>query len=73
MPGQEKTFKVHCAHCKQPFHVRFPLARPNADGDGDVVVTCLYCNQNVVITIPRENIAEEVLIRGIQSRPPGIT
>jgi hypothetical protein len=68
MAEAEKTFKVLCAACQRPFHVRFPLARPEAGGTGDVGVTCLYCNENVMITIPLDYIAEEALIKGLQSR-----
>jgi hypothetical protein len=63
-----KTFKVQCAHCHKPFHVRFPLARPEAAGTGEVVVTCQYCDQKVVITIPRDYIETEALVRGLTSR-----
>ena len=70
---EKKTFKVHCAHpdCQKPFHVRFPLARPDAEGQGKVVVTCMYCNKNVMITLPQVYIAEDTLIRGIKSVPAG--
>jgi RNase P subunit RPR2 len=68
MAEQQKTFKVLCVNCQKPFHVRFPLASREAEGTGDVVVTCLYCHENVMITIPREYIAEEALIKGIPSR-----
>jgi hypothetical protein len=67
-----KTFKVVCssAECKnkKSFHKRFPLARPDAPGTGEVVVTCPYCNKKVVITIPRVYIEQDALIRGITSR-----
>jgi RNase P subunit RPR2 len=68
MAEAEKTFKVLCAACQRPFHVRFPLVRSETAGTGDVVVTCLYCSENVVITISRVYIAEEALVRGLQSR-----
>jgi hypothetical protein len=68
MAAPEKTFKVLCAACQRPFHVRFPLASPEAEGTGEVVVTCLYCNEHVVVTIPRVYIAEEALVKGLQSR-----
>lgn len=65
-----KTFKVVCSHakCKKPFHVRFPLARPEEPGTGEVVVTCQYCTRQVVITVPRVYIEEDALIRGLTSR-----
>ena len=64
-----KTFKVQCAHCPNMFHVRFPLARPDATGTSEVVVTCLYCDKQVVITIPRVYIEADALVRGLTSRP----
>ena len=65
-----ETFKVVCPHaeCQKPFHVRFPLARPDAPDTGEVVVTCQYCTKQVVITIPRVYIEEDALIRGLTSR-----
>ncbi len=56
MSDTEKTFKVHCANCKKPFHVRFPIADPEAEGDGEVKVECMYCSENVMIEIPRQYI-----------------
>jgi RNase P subunit RPR2 len=70
MAGQEtieKTFKVTCVHCQKPFHVRFPLARPEVEGSGEVAVTCLYCAKNVKVTIPRKYIETDHLTRGIKS------
>jgi hypothetical protein len=65
-----RTFKVVCPHaeCQKPFHVRFPLARPDAPGAGEVVVICQYCTKQVVIAIPRVYIEEDALIRGLTSR-----
>ncbi|MGE3542066.1 MAG: hypothetical protein AB7N91_32200 [Candidatus Tectimicrobiota bacterium] len=63
-----KTFKVTCIACQKPFHVRFPLAQPGASGSAEVVVACLYCAQQVVVTLPREYIETEHLIRGLPSR-----
>ena len=64
------TFKVVCPHrpCQRPFHVRFVLARADAEGSGDVVVTCQYCSKQVVVTVPRVYIAEDALVRGLSSR-----
>ena len=63
MSEDSKTFQVACAHCNKPFHVRFPLTRPDAAGDEDVTVTCLYCSQNVMITIPQVYIGEDTMLR----------
>ena len=65
-----KTFNVVCPHaeCQKPFHVRFPLARPDASGTGEVAVTCQYCTKQVVITLPRVYTEEDALIRGLASR-----
>ncbi len=67
-----KTFRVNCCECEKPFHIRFPLYDPSAQGTADVVVTCLYCNKNVVVTIPRTCVEEVCLTRGLDSVPaPG--
>jgi hypothetical protein len=70
MAGQEKiekTFKVTCVHCQKPFHVRFPLTRPDAQGSGEVAATCLYCAKNVKVTIPRRYIEADALMRRLKS------
>ena len=67
MATQEKTFKVECPHCQRPFHIRYALADPDVEGSGEVVVTCQYCNENVMIEIPREYISEGMLLRGVKS------
>lgn len=71
MTEPAKTFKVQCAHAdgRKLFHVRFPLARPDARGTSEVVVTCLYCDKQVVITIPRVYVEADALVRGLTSRP----
>ena len=68
MAEQEKTFKVRCAHCQRTFHVRFSLARPDVAASGDVMVRCLYCTKDVMVTIPQQYIEEDVLVRGLKSR-----
>ena len=65
--ADEKTFKVTCAHCEKPFHVRFPLSEPGAEGKAEVVVNCLYCGKPVKIEIPREYVEEKHLTRGLKS------
>jgi hypothetical protein len=71
MTEPAKTFKVQCAHadCRKPFHVRFPLANPDAAASSEVVVTCLHCDKQVVIALPRVYIEAEALVRGLTSRP----
>jgi hypothetical protein len=71
MAEQEKTFKVECAYCPRSFHVRFALARPDAKGSADAVVTCLYCQHNVIITIPQRYVETDALVRGLKSVPTG--
>ncbi len=66
---ENKTFKVVCAHCAKPFHVRFELADPAAEGSGEVVVACPYCEENVVVTLPRKYIEKDHLTRGLKSAP----
>ncbi|CAN2042438.1 putative Zinc finger/thioredoxin domain-containing protein [Candidatus Magnetomoraceae bacterium gMMP-15] len=68
--NEQKTFKVFCAICGKPFHVRFPLADSEAEGSGEVSITCGYCNNTVMVEIPKQYIADEHLIRGIKSISP---
>ncbi len=65
--AEEKTFRVTCAHCEKPFHLRRKLEEPDAEGEAEVVVNCLYCSKAVTITIPRVYVEEECLIRGLKS------
>lgn len=65
----QKTFKVRCGHCSEPFFVRFPLAQPGVEGSGDVKVTCQYCQQDVMITIPQQYIEQDMMVRGLKSSP----
>ena len=71
MSGEEKTFKVHCAHCNKYFHVRFALTRPDADEEGEdkgkVMINCPYCGENVMITIPRGYIEKDKLLRSVKA------
>ena len=67
---QFKTWNVVCPHCEQTFTVRFPLAgsgSPKSDDQGEVKVDCLYCEKPVIITIPRQYISEQSLLRGKQA------
>ena len=64
---EKKTFEVTCAHGQKPFHVRFLLARPDAEGTSEVVVTCMYCDKDVMITLPKQYIETESLVRGLKS------
>ncbi len=66
----EKTFKVRCVGCGEPFHVRYPLARPDALGRAEVVVECLYCGAPNLITIPAQYLEQEHLVRGLSGRAP---
>lgn len=65
---QEKTFKVVCHKCGKPFHIRFPLTDPKAEGSGDVVIECPYCCESMIVAIPRKFIKEAHLIRGLEGR-----
>lgn len=64
-----KTFKVICAHCGLPFHVRYALVRADAEGKGEVIERCQFCSKEVKIEIPRIYIREDHLLRGIKSVP----
>ena len=57
------TFQVLCAHCKQPFHVRYPLADPEKEGSGEQVVDCLYCKKPVKFQLPAKYIGEVEVLR----------
>ena len=63
MSTQKKTFKVNCPNCDNPFHIRLPLTDPEAEGSGDIRVECMYCTENVMITIPRKYMAKEFIFR----------
>ncbi len=54
MSKQEKTFEVDCPACKRPFHIRRPLANPEAEGAGDISIECMYCRKKVMVTLPRQ-------------------
>ena len=68
MPEESKTFLVECAACGKDFRVRFPLADPDAEGESEKVVECLYCDEKVKVTLPRKYIREEHLLRGLPSK-----
>ena len=63
---EKKTFRVICDVCERPFLVRFPLAQSDAEGEGDVVVTCQFCEEKVKITIPRKYIGKDELLRSVR-------
>ena len=67
---EKKTFEVTCAACGLAFHVRYPLADPEADGDARVAVDCLHCREQVAIDIPRAYAGKDVLLRVRSSRLP---
>ncbi len=69
--AEEKTFRVTCAHCERPFHVRFALEQPDAEGEGEVIIDCLYCRKPVKIVIPRVYIEKDHLTRGLKSVSAG--
>ena len=58
-----KTFEVTCAHCRQPFSLRKPLADPDAEGTAEVVVECLYCQKSVKVPLPRKYAETERVMR----------
>ncbi len=57
------TFKVRCAHCKQVFHVRYPLADPEAEGSAEQVVDCLYCKNPVKFKLPAKYSGQVEMLR----------
>ena len=66
MAAAKKIFKFKCAHCDKPFTVLYALTGSDPDKQddtGEVVVTCMYCGGDVMITIPREYISEVPMLR----------
>lgn len=59
MSTQEKSFKVNCPKCDQPFDVLFFLVDPDAEGNEDVEVECIHCFKHIAITISRKYIEKE--------------
>ncbi len=70
---QDRTFRVICAHCNDPFHVRLALADPDAEGDAEVAVECPYCERQVMVPVPLAYVEQDHLVRGIKSLPGGKT
>ena len=66
---EQKTFKIVCAHCNEAFTVRFPLSQAGAGEQADVVVSCLYCGKDSVVSIPSAYVPEDHLVRGLKSVP----
>ena len=67
MSKEMQTFKVICSYCNKPFHVRFAPADPHKQEAAEVVVRCQYCDEHVMITLPRKYVRETHLIRGLES------
>ncbi|MEW6668706.1 MAG: hypothetical protein AB1512_26135 [Thermodesulfobacteriota bacterium] len=64
-----KTYRVICAECKEPFYARFEPVDDAAEGTGEETVTCMYCQKQVVIPIPRKYQKTDVLIRSRSLSP----
>ncbi len=63
--SEKKVFKINCTKCKKPFHVRYQIAEPNAEGKADVWVECPYCNEKQMINIPRKYVGKDrEIVRG---------
>ncbi len=58
-----KNFEVICAYCDKPFTVRYPLTRPDAEGEGEVVDDCAFCGKKIKFTIPEKYIGKGEFIR----------
>ncbi len=64
-----KTYRIICAECKQPFFARFEPVDDAAEGMGEETVTCMYCQKQVIITIPRKYQKPDELIRSRSVSP----
>lgn len=42
MASETKTFRVACAECGRPFHVRFEVVDEAAEGKGEKTVTRIF-------------------------------
>ncbi len=63
MASEEKTFRVVCAECGDKFIVRFPVVDEAAEGEGEEVVTCLFCKKRVKIPLEKKYMQPGELIR----------
>lgn len=60
---ERKTFRVPCAECGQKFFYRREPADPNAEGMAEKVVTCQFCQKQIIVEIPAKYVNQETLIR----------
>jgi DNA-directed RNA polymerase subunit RPC12/RpoP len=45
--------------------VDYQIAEPNAEGKADVWVECTYCNEKIMVNIPRKYVAPDTpIVRG---------
>lgn len=58
-----KTYRIRCAECKELFFARFEPVDDAAEDKGEETVMCMYCQKQVIITIPRKYQKPDSLIR----------
>jgi phage terminase large subunit GpA-like protein len=71
MAEKRKKFRVRCPHCDRSFNVRYGLqdVPEDAEATGTVVVECLHCGEPSTITVPRDRIEPDFMVRGIAIPP----
>ncbi len=69
MASEMKTFRVACAECGKKFHVRFELVDEAAEGQGEEVVACMYCNKQVKIPLSKKYMKDGELVRSLKVDP----
>ena len=67
MSDKRKPFRVRCPHYARSFTVRYgqPDAASESADKPVVVVDCLHCGKASAITVPRECVPQDEMIRGV--------
>ncbi len=65
-----KVYQVTCDHCSKPFHLNpAPDAPQNAKGEVEVMVNCQYCQNELIVTLPRAIAETGTIFRGGSRKP----
>lgn len=60
--------KFTCWSCKKPFDYNPKPAAEDAratDAETSVIVNCQYCSEENVINVPRDQVAQDTVLRGM--------
>lgn len=66
---RKKTLKITCPWCDKAFHISVE-PKSDATGQEEKALTCLYCQQEVIITLPRRFAEKVTLLRGLKPSSP---